>query len=72
MLPVEYRRAPEPPFHDDFRDEDRAHAMKLGRAGVPVESHLHPGAPHESDSIAFDSGMARRAPADRGRVLRSA
>ncbi|GAA3685533.1 alpha/beta hydrolase family protein [Lentzea atacamensis] len=56
---------------DVFRDEDLAYATKLSRAGVPVEFHLHPGAPHEFDSIAFDSDVARRAIADRVRVLRS-
>lgn len=56
---------------DAFRDEDTAYATKLSRAGVPVEFHLHPGAPHEFDSIAFDSDVARRAIADRVRVLTS-
>jgi acetyl esterase/lipase len=56
---------------DVFRDEDLAYAIKLSRAGVPVEFHLHPGAPHEFDSIAFDSDIARRAIADRVRVLKS-
>jgi acetyl esterase/lipase len=56
---------------DVFRDEDLAYATKLSRAGVPVEFHLHPGAPHEFDSIAFDSDVARRAIADRVRVLKS-
>jgi signal transduction histidine kinase len=40
-------------------------------AGVPVELHLHPGVPHEYDAIAFASDVARRAQADRERVLRS-
>ncbi|VVJ21931.1 Lipase [Amycolatopsis camponoti] len=56
---------------DLFRDEDTAYATKLARAGVPVEFHLHPGAPHEFDSIAFGSDVARRAIADRVRVLKS-
>jgi acetyl esterase/lipase len=56
---------------DLFRDEDTAYATKLSRAGVPVEFHLHPGVPHEFDSIAFDSDVARRAIADRVRVLKS-
>ncbi|WP_210580309.1 alpha/beta hydrolase [Streptomyces sp. GESEQ-4] len=56
---------------DVFRDEDTAYATKLSRAGVPVEFHLHPGAPHEFDSIAFDTDVARRAIADRVRVLKS-
>lgn len=56
---------------DVFRDEDTAYATKLSCAGVPVEFHLHPGVPHEFDSIAFGSDVARRAVADRVRVLRS-
>jgi acetyl esterase/lipase len=45
---------------DMFRDEDLAHALRLGQAGVPVEFHLHPGAPHEFDFIAFNTTAARR------------
>jgi acetyl esterase/lipase len=56
---------------DVFRDEDLAYATKLSRGGVPVEFHLHPGVPHEFDSIAFESDVARRAFADRVRVLKS-
>ncbi|MEU9186245.1 alpha/beta hydrolase [Streptomyces sp. NPDC048484] len=56
---------------DAFRDEDLAYALKLSRAGVPVEFHLHPGVPHEFDSIAFGIDVARRALADRVRALAS-
>ncbi|WP_413759354.1 alpha/beta hydrolase [Streptomyces sp. MMBL 11-3] len=56
---------------DVFRDEDLAYAALLSRAGVPVEFHLHPGVPHEFDSLAFTSDVARRALADRVRVLKS-
>jgi len=56
---------------DAFRDEDMAYATLLSRAGVQVEFHLHPGAPHEFDSIAFEADVAHRALADRIRVLRS-
>jgi acetyl esterase/lipase len=56
---------------DLFRDEDLAYTQTLSRAGVPVEFHLHPGVPHEFDSIAFASDVARRAIADRVRVLKS-
>ena len=56
---------------DAFRDEDLAYALKLSRAGVPVEFHLHPGVPHEFDSIAFGIDVARRAVADRVRALAS-
>ena len=53
---------------DMFRDEDLAYALRPGQAGVPVELHLHPGAPHESDFIAFNTTAAR---AIAGRVLSS-
>jgi acetyl esterase/lipase len=43
-----------------FRDEDVAYALHLGQAGVPVEFHLHPGAPREFDLIAFNTTAARR------------
>ncbi|GHA08787.1 alpha/beta hydrolase [Streptomyces tauricus] len=56
---------------DVFRDEDLSYALKLSRAGVPVEFHLHPGVPHEFDSIALTSDVARRAVADRVRALAS-
>jgi len=50
---------------DIFRDEDLTYALRLGQAGVPVEFHLHPGAPHEFDFIAFNTTAARRAITDR-------
>jgi acetyl esterase/lipase len=56
---------------DIFRDEDLTYALRLGQAGVPVEFHLHPGVPHEFDFIAYDTAAARRAVADRVRVLAS-
>jgi acetyl esterase/lipase len=56
---------------DVFRDEDLAYAIGLSRGGVPVELHLHPGAPHEFDGIAVDADVTRRARADRVRVLTS-
>jgi acetyl esterase/lipase len=56
---------------DVFRDESLRYALSLGHAGVPVELHLHPGAPHEYDAIASGADVSRRAQADRSRVLRS-
>ncbi len=56
---------------DIFRDEDVRYALTLSQAGVTVELHLHPGVPHEYDAIAFTSDVARRALADRDRILRS-
>ncbi len=40
---------------DMFRDEDLAYTLRLGQAGVPAGFHLHPGAPHEFDFIAFNT-----------------
>lgn len=48
-----------------FRDEDLASALRFGQVGVPVEFHLHPGAPHEFDFTASNTTAARRAIADR-------
>jgi acetyl esterase/lipase len=56
---------------DLFRDEDLAYARRLGDAGVDVEFHLHPGVPHEFDTYGWDTDVARRAVADRLRVLGS-
>jgi acetyl esterase/lipase len=56
---------------DIFRDEDLAYAQRLSRAGVDVEFHLHPGVPHEFETLAPDSAVAQRAIADRIRVLAS-
>jgi acetyl esterase/lipase len=56
---------------DIFRDEDLAYAHRLSRAGVDVEFHLHPGVPHEFETIGPDADVSRRALADRIRVLAS-
>jgi acetyl esterase/lipase len=56
---------------DVFRDEDLTYAQRLGAAGVDVEFHLHPGVPHEFDTYAWDTDVARRALRDRHRVLGS-
>ena len=55
---------------DIFRDEDLAYAERLSRAGVPVEFHLRPGVPHEFETYAHASDVARRSVADRLRALR--
>jgi acetyl esterase/lipase len=56
---------------DIFRDEDLAYAARLAAAGVAVEFHLHPGAPHGYERYAPESAVARRAMYDRARSLRS-
>jgi acetyl esterase/lipase len=56
---------------DIFRDEDLTYALRLGRAGVEVEFHLRPGAPHMFEKLAPASDLAGRAIADRVRVLAS-
>ena len=56
---------------DIFRDEDLDYARRLGASGVDVEFHLHPGVPHEFETFAWDTDVARRAVADRLRVLGS-
>jgi acetyl esterase/lipase len=52
-----------------FRDEDLDYAQRLSRAGVTVEFHLRPGVPHEFETFAHATDIARRAVADRLRVL---
>lgn len=56
---------------DAFRDEDVTYAMRLSRAGVEVELHVRPGAPHDFETIAWDAAVTRRAAADRARILAS-
>jgi acetyl esterase/lipase len=54
---------------DIFRDEAIAYALGLARAGVPIELHVHPGAPHGFERFVPDAGVARRAMADRVRAV---
>jgi acetyl esterase/lipase len=54
---------------DIFRDEDLTYAQRLSQAGVTVEFHLRPGVPHEFETIAYATDIARRSVADRLRVL---
>ncbi|HXS35888.1 MAG TPA: alpha/beta hydrolase [Flavipsychrobacter sp.] len=56
---------------DIFRDEDIAYATGLLKAGVPVELHVHTGAPHGYDRIAPKSKLTQRAMNDRLRIIRS-
>jgi acetyl esterase/lipase len=56
---------------DIFCDEDLAYARRLVQACVPMELHVHPGAPHGFELFAPDADVSRRSNADRKRVLRS-
>ncbi len=56
---------------DIFRDESIEYARRIAAAGVSIELHVHPGAPHGFERMASASAVARRAMADRIRVLRS-
>lgn len=54
---------------DLFVDEDLDFAARLGRAGVPVEAHLYPGAFHGFD-LAAGSAVAQRFGADMAGAVR--
>jgi acetyl esterase/lipase len=54
---------------DIFCVEDIDYARKLAAAGVSIELHVHPGAPHSFERLAPDSAVAKRAMADRPRIL---
>jgi acetyl esterase/lipase len=41
-------------------DEDLDYVARLNRAGVPVEAHLYPGAPHGFESFAPRASVSRR------------
>jgi acetyl esterase/lipase len=49
---------------DGFCDEDVDYATRLRHAGVPVELHVYPGAPHGFDSLAPNTKVAKRANED--------
>jgi acetyl esterase/lipase len=54
---------------DIFRDESIAYALGLATARVPIELHVHPGAPHGFERFVPDAGVARRAMADQVRAV---
>jgi acetyl esterase/lipase len=56
---------------DIFRDEDISYALRLLKAGVPVELHVHTGAPHGYDRIAPGSKLTQRAMNDRIRIIQT-
>lgn len=49
---------------DGFVDEDIDYATRLNQAGVPVELHLYPGAPHGFEGFAPSAAVSRQARAD--------
>jgi acetyl esterase/lipase len=54
---------------DIFRDECITFAMNLAKAGVPLELHVHPGAPHGFEYCAPQAEVTARAMADRLRAI---
>lgn len=49
---------------DGFADEDIDYANRLRHAGVPVELHVYPGAPHGFDGLTPGTAIAKRANRD--------
>ena len=56
---------------DIFRSESVSYAQQLAVADVPIELHVHPGAPHGFERLAPASQLAQRAMHDRKRAIRS-
>ena len=54
---------------DVFADEDVDYATRLRHAGVEVELHVYPGAPHGFDSMMPQTQLAQRAEQDLRRWL---
>ena len=54
---------------DVFADEDIDYANRLRHAGVAVELHVYPGAPHGFDGLTPGTAIARRANRDIGEWL---
>ncbi|MDH3678427.1 MAG: alpha/beta hydrolase [Acidimicrobiia bacterium] len=49
---------------DGFADEDIDYAQRLNHAGVPVELHVYPGAPHGFEGFAPEAEVSRQARRD--------
>jgi acetyl esterase/lipase len=53
---------------DIFRDESISYALGLAKAGVPIELHVHPGAPHGFERGARSQTLGTSSPAESGQV----
>jgi hypothetical protein len=53
----------------DLYDEVTSYAACLAPVGVPIDLHVHSGAPHGWERFAPQSDSACRAMRDRGRVV---
>jgi acetyl esterase/lipase len=58
--------------HEVFLDEDVEYALRLARAGVPVELHVYPRAFHGWDSIAPTAALSQRFELERDQALKLA
>lgn len=56
---------------DIFRDESISYATGLMAAGVSIELHVYPGAPHGYDLLNLEASLSRRAFDDRVRLVTS-
>jgi acetyl esterase/lipase len=57
---------------DIFRDESIDYAMRLSRAGVEVEMHVHPGIGHGTELVTPTAAVSQRQFADRTRAFQAA
>lgn len=57
---------------DVFRDEDIDYALRMMRAGIPVELHVYPGATHAFDTLAPTSRIGKKMIEDRMLALTQA
>jgi len=56
---------------DVFRDEDITYASRMLAAGIPVELHVYPGAPHGFEMIVPDAAVSRACQRDMADALRT-
>lgn len=58
--------------HEVFLDEDVEYALRLARAGIPVELHVYPRAFHGWDLLAPAAAVSQRSEAERDQALKRA